>query len=264
MLGVLIVSWVLIPTAWMVRRHRTQEEANRARREATDGWRSTLDAYNWLPGPGHSLADYDFDLTVEGTETRFNMLMWAAGQGDASLAQHLLDQGMDVNRRTTYGTTALIAAAIQPSPILSRMLIAHGAEVDVVHRQGNTALGMAIFYGYPDVVRELLEGGADPNLALDHGECYLHAVAKSDNCWYSPNAGERIADLLIVHGADVDAVKDEGVTPLMASAWNGRKLMVASLLLNGADATAANAHGQTALDIARRRGHVDLIPVLER
>ena len=60
-----------------------------------------------------------------------------------------------------------------------------------------------------------------------------------------------IAELLIDHGAEVDAKSAAGVTALMVAAGHNNAPMIGLLLGKGANPTLKNNVGKTALDIAR-------------
>ena len=73
---------------------------------------------------------------------------------------------------------------------------------------------------------------------------------------------------LISHGADVNARKGDGETPLMwASRW-GHAKVVEALLDAGADkelkATSGYLKGKTALDVARDNNKGDVVAILRR
>ena len=59
-----------------------------------------------------------------------------------------------------------------------------------------------------------------------------------------------MAVLLIRQGANVNSANRDGSTPLMAAATRGSDVIVKALLDAGAQVTAKNKTGQTALDIA--------------
>ena len=57
-------------------------------------------------------------------------------------------------------------------------------------------------------------------------------------------------DLLVGFGADVNAVSNDGRTPLHVAAAAGDDAIVALLVLKGADAGARDKEGKTPLDLA--------------
>jgi ankyrin repeat protein len=72
-----------------------------------------------------------------------------------------------------------------------------------------------------------------------------------------------IARLLVEAGVDVDATQDGGYRPLHAAAQNGDDLTVDLLLVAGADPLAVTGDGRTAADLARAEGHDALAGRLE-
>jgi hypothetical protein len=72
------------------------------------------------------------------------------------------------------------------------------------------------------------------------------------------------ADLLIMYGADVNLVNDEGETPLMIAAATGDLAIVQSLLRAvGVDLELISDEGKTALNIAHAEGHDTIVQIIE-
>jgi ankyrin repeat protein len=59
----------------------------------------------------------------------------------------------------------------------------------------------------------------------------------------------------------VNAGVEGGHTPLHSAAFNGNVAIVRLLLARGADPNAAKDDGKTPLDLARERGHVDVLQI---
>src|SRR5205814_8828416 len=68
---------------------------------------------------------------------------------------------------------------------------------------------------------------------------------------------------LLQHGAKVTVAIDSGNTPLMLAAWYGPAEVVEMLLAAGADRTALNKDGQTALDIAIKHNNAEIAAILK-
>jgi ankyrin repeat protein len=92
----------------------------------------------------------------------------------------------------------------------------------------------------------LLGGGANPNVrdeqSRDEDTTPLHEAANSGN--------EKQVDLLIAHGAEVNAQTKNGTTPLSKAAGRGSTNVVAVLLKAGAVIDAVDKFGNTPLDVA--------------
>jgi len=126
--------------------------------------------------------------------------------------------------------------------------LAETAELDVFE---------AASLGRAERLRELL--AADPALAQarsDDDFTALHYAAFFD--------GPETAQLLVEHGADVNAFADNelGVHPLNSAAAAGRVDVAAVLLEQGADPNAQTRRGFTALDAARESGDDALAELL--
>lgn len=73
--------------------------------------------------------------------------------------------------------------------------------------------------------------------------------------------------LLVEHGADVTARRQDGMTPLHGAAWRGHAAVAQALLARGADPAATAVSGphawQTAADTALSQGHLVLAARLD-
>ncbi len=82
----------------------------------------------------------------------------------------LLEAGADVNRKDSYGRTALIIAADKHCyKDAIKELIRAGADLNIADIKGKTALHYALQYGSQDVARYLIKKGADYNRADNNG-----------------------------------------------------------------------------------------------
>jgi ankyrin repeat protein len=69
---------------------------------------------------------------------------------------------------------------------------------------------------------------------------------------------------LIEHGAPVNARQAMGWAPIHAAAQNGDKAMAELLLKHGADPLQRNDEGVSAVDLAKKGGHVEILALFER
>lgn len=100
------------------------------------------------------------NATSEGGVTA---LHHAAFNGYDSLARLLLERAADVDRKTDYGFTPVMAAVQSQSSGMVEMLLARRANVNVATDfDGRTALHLAAGQGAVDLVQALLDKGAIP------------------------------------------------------------------------------------------------------
>lgn len=201
--------------------------------------------------------------------------------------QLLIDHGASVNAQGGYYGSALYAAASSQHPQATqviKLLLDNGAEIDQTSNDDwKTALQVACYKGTVEVVRFLLGRGADVNaeggqygthlqaaaarrlneqssheeiqtkllilkLLIDEGANINqhHGAALRTAAFESPY--EEILDLLLAHGADVNACAQDGETALIAacrSLENDTKC-VQLLLDYGADVNAQSDYYGTA------------------
>jgi ankyrin repeat protein len=116
--------------------------------------------------------------------------------------------------------------------------------------QAENQLKDAVLRGQRDMVGILLDRGVDPNPGF-----LLHDAALK--------GFPEIVEMLIAHGAKVDAVNAEGATALHDAALAGTTSVIATLLDKGANINARDAEtGATALHNAASWGRVDAVRIL--
>ena len=124
---------------------------------------------------------------------------------------------------------------------------------------GFQPLHLAAFFGHAEAAEALLERGADPSAVSRHEFVKvtpLHSAVASEGA-----ENVRTVEVLLAHGAPVNAGVEGGHTPLHSAAVNGNVAIVGLLLAHGADPNAANDDGKTPLDLARERGHEDVLQI---
>jgi ankyrin repeat protein len=122
---------------------------------------------------------------------------------------------------------------------------------------GFQALHLAAFFGHADATEMLLERGADPSTISRHEFIKvtpLHSAVASEGA-----EDVRTVEVLLAHGAPVNAGVEGRHTPLHSAASNGNIAIVRLLLASGADPNAANDGGKTPLDLASEQGHGNLL-----
>jgi ankyrin repeat protein len=184
--------------------------------------------------------------------------MGAAYGGDLAVVEVLLEWNADVNHRDNKGDTVLGSVIWGRDARMARVLLAHGAnpnvtayasetsilqhaavtgQADIVDllieydvdlaAYGEPSLTVAAWQGKTDIVRALLNAGVDANAGGGYGgQTAVHMAAQNDHVG--------TVKLLIEHGADVNRLSSDGVTPLRAAIYKGSLQSTKVLLTGGA------------------------------
>lgn len=207
-------------------------------------------------------------------------------EDDVAKASALIDAGADVNIKVWYRSSGLIYhvnsadmfnllvgagikieartladAVSRSSAVLIQCLLDFGLPVNGVEDQGNliTALMMAAGSGNLISVKLLLENGADPSIFGRRTRwTALHLAANNAQDVreeWDQRPHLEIIDLLLQHGANIEAQDDEGMTALIRAAYNLQAKVTQHLLQAGAYVHAVDLSNRTALGNAERRNH---------
>lgn len=166
---------------------------------------------------------------------------YAVRFNDLKKIQAMVEQGVDLNaREASRGETALMVAIREQSYEVFDYLIHHPKiRLDERANNGDTALMLAAYLEQVDWLSELIFAGAQVNQS---GWTALH---------YAAAAGDlQIVAVLLEHRADLNALSPNHTTPLMMAARKGNVSVAELLLREGADFSAKNQQGMSALDFA--------------
>jgi ankyrin repeat protein len=181
-----------------------------------------------------------------------NLLSIAAEVGDADTTTGLLEMGAVVERVDRVNRTPLMYAARSKNTETIQLLLDAGADIQARDRLGNTPLSWAAGFGVSDGVQVLIDAGADAN-TVDTVLGYTPLV------WASGFGDPKSIPILIEAGADV-SVNDiaEGRTPLMHAVRTGSVDGVAVLIEAGANVNGIDNAKSTALHIGAESNNVTL------
>jgi ankyrin repeat protein len=185
-------------------------------------------------------------------------LLMAAGCADATaVVQLLLENGADA-KYASRGYTALMAGAGNREVV--RLLLARGADAKAANVAGWTALHAAALRGDPATMADLLARGANANPRSNFQD-------RTPLMWAAARGSPEMVRLLLKHKADVNRRESfNGATALIwASAGDkANKETVELLLAAGADTSARDKQGDTALAWAFRHGDPTVLDLLKQ
>ncbi|HKE24389.1 MAG TPA: ankyrin repeat domain-containing protein [Bryobacteraceae bacterium] len=169
------------------------------------------------------------------------------------LEKRLQERGWLDGRDAAYwGEGILAGPANGGNRPMIELLMRHGARVPDISKWGRY-----YYFKHTEIARVLLENGMNPNHMNWHHVTLLHDMAHEGDL--------EKAQLLLDHGADINAIDDEyRSTPLGIAARWGNREMVAMLLERGADPINAGASWSTPLAWARKKGHTEVEAMLMR
>ncbi|KAK6950595.1 hypothetical protein Daesc_007119 [Daldinia eschscholtzii] len=169
--------------------------------------------------------------------------------------QELLDYGADSEIADNNGWTPLLCAVTQGNVALTKLLCDRGAIVDKKDKNGYTALHYAISHGSEQVSKVLLDAGVDVNL-ISRGETPLCRATSKSNL--------RLVKLLLSYGADVTLPSPGycGALSVHVAAM-GRDVAISEALLGaGSPINALDDEGRTPLRWAMDGGKNELVHFL--
>ena len=162
--------------------------------------------------------------------------------------------GATINRTDPEGGTPLrIIVESRPSAEILDLAVANGAKLDARDRFSATGLHAALRAGDPDTAARLAKAGAD-----------IFARDKSGDTPVSLAMASGVDALkALVTAVGVAAKDKQGNGWLHYAAIAAKADAAAWLLAAGADRTAKNISGETAYDVALKRGKADLAALLK-
>nr|XP_022904850.1 uncharacterized protein LOC111416951 isoform X2 [Onthophagus taurus] len=159
----------------------------------------------------------------------------------------LVGLGVNINRQSCDGRTALHMTAIHGRFTRSKTLIDNGAIVDSIDKNGCTALHIAAQYGHELLSSTLLVYGANPSKKGYEGRTPLHMCCLSGYI--------ECCRIFIKAGVDLNCKDDLGKTPLHCAAYKGAVECVDLLVSSGSDIKSIDNLGRIPLHYASAQGY---------
>lgn len=189
----------------------------------------------------------------------FTALIYTAKRGHLPALRFLLRREANCDTRTADGFNALhIAAQAGKDEALAELLRQGNIDINSGGDLGDTALILAALNGRPHAVQRLLDNGADPRRSNQQRSNALHAAAR--------NGHVTVAEALLGSENDmelIDHANNNGFTPLLLAAQNGKTDVVRLLAERGANLRLREKkNGTTALFHGAHFGHPKVVEVL--
>ena len=192
-----------------------------------------------------------------GTTPLMNASYW----GHDQVVHELIRAGADVNGKDNNKQTALHKASSCGHSSVVKTLTEAGANLNVQDECGMTPLMDAALRGHDQIVRELIRAGADVN-EKNNNKGYNNkqtALHRASSCGHSS-----VVTTLLEAGANLNVQDWRGVTPLMDAAYRGHANVVVELIRAGADVSIVSSHewlsvaaGSTALHFAATKNSIE-------
>ncbi|WP_456379993.1 ankyrin repeat domain-containing protein [Thiolapillus sp.] len=180
-------------------------------------------------------------------------LYLAMQRGDIEQIERHIAWGTDMNQLDRDGYAPLHTAVHKGRIAITRLLIKEGVDIHVRDSNGHTAMYHAVLGAHPRIADLLLKAGT----TLDADTLLLEAARQG--------ASKReIIRYLAEHNANLEIKDSKGDTPLLIAIRQGNHKLAKHLVNFGADVTATDAEGKTALEIAKSLGLRDIALLLQR
>ena len=190
---------------------------------------------------------------------------------NTTIIDTLIDAGAQLNQPHGHDASAFGIICQSNDVSLVRHLIKRGADVnaDVNIDQFGAAKPLHFACSHsqnPDVVAELLSNRANPNAKGFFGQTPLHTLASSrPRKFRDGSGGDRnpVLDMLLKHGAKVDALDKWEQTPLLSLINHSPDVKIAEKLIDkGANLKHISRADGSALHMAAERGLHEIVELL--
>ncbi|EAY08764.1 ankyrin repeat protein, putative [Trichomonas vaginalis G3] len=124
--------------------------------------------------------------------------------------------------------------------------------------RNETILIVAMIYNNTEICKFLIDSLKDKALDINAQDNDKFSAL----CYAVKNNNKEIAELLISHGAKVDAADDYGEVPLNIAVQNNNQDLIELLISNKADLNACNKNKITALHVAVENNNIEIMNLL--
>lgn len=159
-------------------------------------------------------------------------------------------EGVHVNAQDAAGYTLLYRAVMHNLDTVVTELLKENANPNIKNRIGGSPLAAAASANNAPLTQMLLQAKADPNLRLTNNSTALIIAVRNADA--KNNKNRDTIQLLIEAKANLDLQNDNKETALNIAVINNNNEIVKKLLEAGADPNIEDAHGYSALLLAKK------------
>ncbi|MBG9734998.1 ankyrin repeat domain-containing protein [Paenibacillus alvei] len=187
-------------------------------------------------------------------------LIFSAEEGDTDNVLKLLQDGADINATDGRGRTAVVAATYNNKADTVKALIQKGADINIRDANLNNVLLYAGAEGLLEIVKLAIDAGADPKLTNRFGGIALIPASERGHV-------EVVQELLSRSGIDVNHINNLHWTALLEAVILGdggeKHQKIVQLLVNhGADVNIGDGNEITPLMHAQQKGFQEIADLL--
>ena len=208
------------------------------------------------------------------TDAKMNFLVALAKEGESQRFVDIVKQEQLLTRGDSDGHTALFAAMFG-EPKLTDRLLALGASLEQRDAMGYTPLISAALLGYPEAADSFIKKGANIEaknadgqtallmsvLSMSANEAQVSSPDKGENKWH--HRWDKVIDLLVKNGANVNTVDNRGATPLFIAIFSNNEELCRYLIGIGADPNHKLKNGVSLLRFAKVGAAKSIVKLLE-
>lgn len=189
-------------------------------------------------------------------------LIAAAESGNLDEVKRLVETGAELNAQDDRGRTAVMAATHGNHPAVVEYLLAKGADVNLRDEMSDNPLLYAGAEGLLEIVRICLAAGADTKLTNRYGGIAIIPASERGHV-------DVVRELLTNSDTNVNHINRLGWTALLeavvlADGGPKHQAIVQLLVDHGADINIRDKNGETALELATRRGLKEIVAILAK
>eukprot|EP00736_Rhodelphis_marinus_P004760 Rmarinus@m.25053 len=181
-------------------------------------------------------------------------MQWACTTGLVRVVERMLELGVSINEKDSYGMTGLNLACQNDQPEVASLLISKGADVCIQGEDGKSPLIWACSKGLSIVAVSLIDAGA----LLDVADKYLNTALH----WAASRGLLDVVSKIVQKKASLDPQHNNKMTPLHFSCVKGHRAVAILLAKHGAATNIADCENRLPLHYAVTSNMLDVAACL--